>query len=277
MRIRWSSEDRSLWRRIEDKLKISNKPLKERIVKAIYNLQIQKDKLENILNKLQKRDRHVFEKCIGAHLSNDRAHAVMYANECAEIRNMAKLIMSAQLSIERVILRLETVKEFGDIMMHLSPVIGIVGEISKKLSGIVPEVSNELDKINRVLSQTVIETSGSTQSLDVPHVLTEEARQILEEASAIAEQKIKERFPELPKLSESVTEGEINIAASPPISAKTVNWTYKRMVDEEVYNYIIKNQGKISISKCALELKLTPDEVRNAIKRLMEKGIIKVI
>lgn len=276
MRIRWSSEDRSLWRKIEDKLKVSNKPLRERIVKAVYNLQIQKDKLENTLNKLQRRDRQVFEKCIGAHLSNDIAHAVMYANECAEIRNMAKLIMSAQLSIERVILRLETVKEFGDIMTQLSPVIGIVSEVSKKLSGVVPEVSNELDKIHRILNQTILETGVYTQRADTPQVLNEEAQRIIEEASAIAEQKIKERFPELPKLDEFTAEGEISIATSSPIPVKAVNLV-RRRVDEEVYNYIVKNQGKISISKCALELRLTPDEVKNAIKRLREKGVIRIV
>lgn len=276
MKVRWSSEDRGLRKKIQDKLKISNKPLKERIVKAVYNLQIQKDKLENTLNKLQRRDRQVFEKCIGAHLSNDRAHAVMYANECAEIRNMAKLIMSAQLSIERVILRLETVKEFGDIMAQLSPVIGIVNEISKKLSGVVPEVSNELDKVHRILNQTVLETGVSTQRADTPHVLNEEAQRIIEEASIIAEQKIREKFPELPKLGEPIAEGEISIATSPSIHAKTVNLMYRK-IDEEVYNYIVRNQGKISISKCALELRLTPDEVKNAIKRLREKGIIRVI
>jgi division protein CdvB (Snf7/Vps24/ESCRT-III family) len=276
LRIRWSSEDRSLWRKIEDKLKVSNKPLRERIVKAVYNLQIQKDKLENTLNKLQRRDRQVFEKCIGAHLSNDIAHAVMYANECAEIRNMAKLIMSAQLSIERVILRLETVKEFGDIMTQLSPVIGIVSEVSKKLSGVVPEVSNELDKIHRILNQTILETGVYTQRADTPQVLNEEAQRIIEEASAIAEQKIKERFPELPKLDEFTAEEEISIATSSPIPVKAVNLV-RRRVDEEVYNYIVKNQGKISISKCALELRLTPDEVKNAIKRLREKGVIRIV
>ncbi len=266
----------AFWKKVENRLKVSNKPLKERIVKAIYSLQVQKDKLENTLNKLQRRDRQVFEKCIGAHLSNDRTHAVMYANECAEIRNMAKLIMSAQLSIERVILRLETVKEFGDIMAQLSPVIGIVNEVSKKLSGVVPEVSNELDKIHRILNQTVLETGVSMQRVDTPHLLNEEARRIIEEASIIAEQKIRERFPELPKLGEPIAEGEISIATSPSIHAKTVNWMYKK-IDEEVYDYIVRNQGKISISKCALELKLTPEEVKNAIKRLREKGIIRII
>jgi hypothetical protein len=200
----------------------------------------------------------------------------MYANECAEIRNMAKLIMSAQLSIERVILRLETVKEFGDIMTQLSPVIGIVSEVSKKLSGVVPEVSNELDKIHRILNQTILETGVYTQRADTPQVLNEEAQRIIEEASAIAEQKIKERFPELPKLDEFTAEGEISIATSSPIPVKAVNLV-RRRVDEEVYNYIVRNQGKISISKCALELRLTPDEVKNAIKRLREKGVIRIV
>ncbi|KYH37565.1 MAG: hypothetical protein AYL29_005660 [Candidatus Bathyarchaeota archaeon B24] len=277
MRIRWSNEDRGIWRRIERKLKISDKPLKERIVKAIYSLQVQRDKLEHTLNKLQRRDRQVFERCIGAHLSNDLAHAVLYANECAEIRKMAKLVISAQLSLERVILRLETVKEFGDIMNQLTPVLGIVREVGKRLSGIMPEVSSELDRVHRLLNQTVLET-GIPESVETPQALSNEAKRIMEEASVIAEQKIRERFPELPKIAEPLAEGALNVtvAPSPVVVARPVSLTV-REIDEEVFNYIVKNQGRISVRKCALELKLSPEDVKKALDRLREKGRIRIV
>lgn len=277
MRIRWSNEDRGIWRRIERRLRISDKPLKERIVKAIYSLQVQRDKLEHTLNKLQRRDRQVFERCIGAHLSNDVAHAVLYANECAEIRKMAKLVISAQLSLERVILRLETVKEFGDIMNQLTPVLSIVREVGKRLSGIMPEVSSELDRVHRLLNQTVLET-GIPESMETPQALSGEAKRIMEEASVIAEQKIRERFPELPKIAEPLAEGALNVtvAPSPAVVARPVSLTV-RNVDEEVFNYIVKNQGKISVRKCALELKLSPEEVKKALDRLKEKGRIRIV
>lgn len=277
MRIRWSNEDRGIWRRIERKLRISDKPLKERIVKAMYSLQVQRDKLEHTLNRLQRRDRQVFERCIGAHLSNDVAHAVLYANECAEIRKMAKLVISAQLSLERVILRLETVKEFGDIMNQLTPVLGIVREVGNRLSGIMPEVSSELDKVHRLLNQTVLET-GIPESMERSQALSNEAKRIMEEASAIAEQKIREKFPELPKIAEPLTEGTLNVtvAPSPVVVARPVSLTV-RNIDEEVFNYIVENQGKISVRKCALELKLSPEEVRKALDRLREKGRIRIV
>jgi len=277
LRIRWSNEDRGIWRRIEKKLKISDKPLKERIVKAIYSLQVQRDKLEHTLNKLQRRDRQVFERCIGAHLSNDVAHAILYANECAEIRKMAKLVISAQLSLERVILRLETVKEFGDIMNQLTPVLGIVREVGKRLSGIMPEVSSELDRVHRLLNQTVLET-GIPEGVETPQALSNEAKRIMEEASVIAEQKIRERFPELPKIAEPLAEGTLNITVtpSPVVVARPVSLTV-RNIDEEVFNYIVKNQGRISVRKCALELKLSPEEVKKALDRLKEKGRIRIV
>lgn len=277
MRIRWSDEDRGLWRRIERRLRISSKPLKDRIIKAIYSLQVQSDKLEHTLNRLQRRDRQVFEKCIGAHLSNDVAHAILYANECAEIRKMAKLVISAQLSLERVILRLETVKEFGDVMSQLTPVLGIVKEVGKRLSGIIPEVSSELDRVHRLLNQTVVETGVSVKEAEAPRALSSEAERIMEEASVIAEQKIRERFPELPKIVEPIAEGALNIAVTPTTSIARPVGLKARNVEEEVFSYIVQNQGRISVRRCALELKLSPEEIKKALKKLREQGRIRII
>src|SRR3989441_5196903 len=174
-------------------------PLKERIAQALWRLNSQKDKVEHMSTRLQMRDKEMFQRCIGAQLSKDTAHAALYANECAEIRKMAHITMSSELALERVILRLQTVEEFGDVMAQLAPVIGVVRETRGRIAGVIPEVAGELGEVNNMLSDMSIETGevGQDQSFDMAASSTE-ARKVLEESSAIASQQMKERFPELP-------------------------------------------------------------------------------
>ena len=50
---------------------------------------------------------------MGALKRNNREKAAMCATELAEVRKLVKFLYNVQLAIERVILRLETIKELG--------------------------------------------------------------------------------------------------------------------------------------------------------------------
>jgi len=80
----------------------------------------------------------MFQRTVGAELSKDSSHARLYANECAEIRKMAHIVLSSRTCLERVILRLQTIEEFGDIMTQIAPVIGIVRETRGRIAGVIP-------------------------------------------------------------------------------------------------------------------------------------------
>ena len=124
----------------------------------------------------------MFQRCIGAQLSKDTAHAALYANECAEIRKMAHITMSSELALERVILRLQTVEEFGDVMAQLAPVIGVVRETRGRIAGVIPEVAGELGEVNSMLSDMSLET-GEVQDQDIEMAASNsEARKVLEES-----------------------------------------------------------------------------------------------
>src|SRR5574337_342955 len=66
-------------------------PLKERTGMAIYRLKVQQNKLENAALRMQQHDKEIFDKCVNAQLAHDSARAAMYANECAEVRKIAKV------------------------------------------------------------------------------------------------------------------------------------------------------------------------------------------
>jgi division protein CdvB (Snf7/Vps24/ESCRT-III family) len=186
-----------VFRKIEGKIH-HGPPLKERISEAVYRLKTQQDKLAQAVGRMENHDHELFGKCVAAQVSKDQARAALYANECAEVRKMAKLILHSQLALEQVALRLETIEQFGDFASMMGPVSGVVHTLRGQLSGVMPEVSYELGSINDMLGGIVVdagETSSMTTSLGTPG---EEAQRILAEANAIADQKMKDRFPELP-------------------------------------------------------------------------------
>lgn len=181
-------------------------PLKEKVSSAIYRLKVQQNRLEGAAMRMQQHDRELFHKCVSAQLNKDMAHASMYANECAEVRKMAKTTLRCQLALEQVALRLETVQEFGDIAVMMAPVAGVVRAIKSQISGVMPEVSYELAEIGETLSGVVMEVGETTgQSYDT-EAHSEEAQRILSEANTIAEQRMKEKFPDLPTPSASTPE-----------------------------------------------------------------------
>lgn len=131
-------------------------------------------------------------------MSKDTARAVMYANECVEVRKMARIMLQSELAIEQTILRLETVKEFGDVAAQMAPVVSIVNAVKSQLLGVMPEVSYELSTIGETLNNMMVEVGETTGSNYDMVASGEEAQKILKEANTIAEEKMKEKFPELP-------------------------------------------------------------------------------
>ncbi|MFH0748853.1 MAG: Snf7 family protein [Candidatus Bathyarchaeota archaeon] len=173
-------------------------PLRERISFTMYKLKTQSGRLDSSYQRMQNHYNEVFRKCTNSVLSKDSARASIYANECAEIRKMCQTILRSQFAIEQVLLRLETVEEFGDIAVEMTPVAGVINSIRGHLSGIVPEVSYKLGEIGDSLNDLVID-SGGAHAMSWNVVSSgEEAEKILLDANTIAEQKMKEKFPTLP-------------------------------------------------------------------------------
>lgn len=151
-------------------------------------------------------DREIFDKCVKAEMGHDNARAAMYANECAEVRKMAKVTLQCQLALEQVTLRLETIQEFGDIAAMMGPVASVVRSIRSQIAGVIPEVGFELGEVGEMLNGMVMEVGDTYgNSYDV-EAASGEAQRILTEAGAIAEQRMKERFPELPATSVATPE-----------------------------------------------------------------------
>jgi len=176
---------------------IHKEPLKKKVDQAVYRLRVQRSRLEGASMRMNQHDKELFAKCVAAQTTKDAQRAAMYANECAEVRKLSKVIIRSELALEQVMLRLETVEEFGNFAASMKPVVGVVRALGSQLAGVIPEVSFELNQIGEDLTKLVIdvgETTGHTWDIEA----SGEAQSILADASAVAEQRLKERFPELP-------------------------------------------------------------------------------
>lgn len=180
-----------------------NVPLKERVDEAIFRLRVQENRLDAASTRMEQHDKEMFNKCVKAQMDKDNARAAMYANECAQVRKMAKVTLQCQLALEQAALRLETVREFGQIAAMMAPVASVVRSVQGKISGVIPEVGYELGEIGEMLNSVVYEVGEATGSNYEVQASSEEAQRILMEANTLAEHRMQQRFPDLPAATPS--------------------------------------------------------------------------
>ena len=173
-------------------------PLRPRLDFAVRRIELQVQKLDQATERFSQRDKTIFARIVDAYTKHDTARANVFANELAEIRKMERLIINARLALEQIVLRLRTVSELGDVVSTLGPAVGVLRSIRAGLVSVFPEAENELGEIGNMLSGIMIEAgqgSGMTLNFDT---VNEESSKILNEAATVAEQRVKEKFPDLP-------------------------------------------------------------------------------
>ncbi len=194
---RWRRDDQPLLSKVRDRI-TSSKPLKSRIAEAERKIKIQMNKIDLALSRITERDSYIFRKVVMALQRKDPQQASVYANELSEVRKLGKLVTQANLALQQVTLRLNTVRDLGDAVTVLSPAISVVKNVGSNLSYIIPEAHGEISEINNILGDILIdagELSGNTYMNT--ETTNEEANKILSDASTLAEKRMKQLFPEI--------------------------------------------------------------------------------
>ncbi|MDA4121456.1 MAG: Snf7 family protein [Thaumarchaeota archaeon] len=207
---KWEKQNtQSFGNRVKDSVRNPG-PLKPRLDLAVRQIQVQVAKLDSTTNKLRERDNSIFTKVVASLQKHDTQHASVFANELAEIRKMNKMVTQAKLALEQIVLRLNTITELGDIVVTLTPAMAVIRNVKQGLVGVLPEAESEIGEISGLLSSILVD-AGTVGGYSLNfEAANEDAEKILAEASAVAEQRMKERFPEVPAglpAQESTSEG----------------------------------------------------------------------
>ncbi len=189
-----------------DKFRDTVKPqgaLKPRIQNAVNKLQVQTTKMDAMLTKLDQRDQQLFKRVVSSVQQHDTNGSKVLSNELAEIRKVKKMLGGARMSLEQVQLRLGTIHDLGDAMVAIGPAMNTMRGLQSSLGKFMPEADSELNTMTQTLNGLMVDSlSGDAFNMESDDVSNEETDKILQEASAVAEQQIGEKFPSVPSLDE---------------------------------------------------------------------------
>lgn len=228
----------------------------------------------------------------------------MCANELAEVRKLIKLLSQTQIAIERIVLRLETIKELSTIMVDLKPALSALKNVTANLVNTMPDIASELDKVNNNIQETLIVTKFSSEPPTIlTNLKTPAGQEILEEVNTVLEQKLAEQLPEPPAL-ETSSEPEqskqeiremVALMAGCPESHRnereetpetflsikdlkmqsiSLRIQHSDFLEDKLLDYIKQSNGRLDVTECALKLKIPPKEVEKTLENLGTKGKI---
>jgi division protein CdvB (Snf7/Vps24/ESCRT-III family) len=174
-------------------------PLKPRIEEAQKKLHMQIARLDGISSRMQEKDKLIFKRVVLAMQSHDSSHAKVLSGELSQIRKMNKMVTSAKLALEQIQLRLNTMTELGDVVVTLSPAMSVIKGLQSGLSGMMPEADQSFGQISELLGN-IMTDSGQIPNSEIANfnTINEDTAQIMEEASAVVEMNMKNKFPDLP-------------------------------------------------------------------------------
>ena len=189
---------------LSEKLRETVKPhgaLKPRIEGAVNMFQGQISKMDAMLTKLRQRDEQLFKRIVAAMQQHDASTSRVLSNELAEIRKVTKMLGNARMALEQVQLRLTTIHDLGDAMVAIAPAMSTMKGLKSSLGRFMPEADSELNAMTQTLNGLMMDSlAGGDFNVD-SDVSNEETEKILQEASAVAEQQIGDRFPSVPSPS----------------------------------------------------------------------------
>ena len=173
-------------------------PLKSQIEQANRQIRLLISQLDGTVNRIRQRDSTIFKNVVASLAKHDMQHAAVYANELSEVRKMGKMVTQAQLAMEQISLRLGTITDLGEIANTLAPAVSVIKNMKEGLSSALPDADREINEISGLLSSVLVDAStsgGISLNFDAAN---EDAQRVLEEAAAVAEQRMKDSFPEIP-------------------------------------------------------------------------------
>lgn len=265
-------------------------------------LKSQQFKLGQVIIKLTTRDKILFKTCATALKEKNKERAAIFANELSEIRKLTKVIYHTQILVERIILRLETLKEFNAAFADLKPVLTNLQSVTKSLSSFMPQMAFEMERVNESIFEVISMSKIDASKLEVPtDIKTPGGEEVLAEVAGFLEEQLTEKLPTPPtsapvmekpqpqrvqkvrkmvaltaSCSEISEPKKQDYVSYKDTEMKRITWTVNDELEESVLQYAKKREGQLDISQCANDLKVACGEIEKALETLGVKGKIKI-
>lgn len=178
----------------------SGGPLKPRLDAVQKKIQAQIARLEELYSALKSKDEDAFRKLVASIKESNTQYSTVLSADLARARQMSRAVFLSRVALEKLAAKLSSVTDFGDLVIVLSPAMAVVKNLRSSLTPQVPEMEVELGIISELLSGILVDAGqvgGYTINFETANG---EAVRLIDEASLVVEQKMKEEFPGIPDL-----------------------------------------------------------------------------
>ena len=173
--------------------------LKSDMEKATSVVNNQLARLRMLDEKFSRMDNNFRHQIISNIKSGNNSRAKALAGELSNIRNVQRTTQNAGLALEVMLIRFSTINEFAMVMETINPTIGMIRDIQRDISKVIPAASNVFSEMKSITSDVLV---NSDINLDVGSKFStpvdKDALSILNEIEGILENEAKAKLPEVP-------------------------------------------------------------------------------
>ncbi len=186
---------------ITDKINDTFNPkgaLKPKIQNGIKKLQTQIAKLDSMIVKLNERDAKLFKRIVEATQLHDVSASRILSKELVEVRKTTKILGNARIALEQIELRLTTYHDLGDTVVTIMPTIGLMKNLKSSLVKFMPNADQEINQMAQMLGGFMTDSFSTDATFGMDETTNSESEKILQEAAAVAESSVGDKFPAMP-------------------------------------------------------------------------------
>jgi division protein CdvB (Snf7/Vps24/ESCRT-III family) len=172
-------------------------PLKPRVNAVMDQINSQVSKFDIILNEIKTKDYEIFRSMLSSVKDNNTLSSRISLSNLVQVTKLIKVVSLSKVVFESLNVKLSTVSSIIDLVSTLSPGIALVKNVRSSLISYMPESKYEIGSISDLIGGILIDAGQIGSYIINFEIANEKASCLIKEASLIAEQKIKEEFPDL--------------------------------------------------------------------------------
>lgn len=175
-------------------------PLKPRLDAVRKKIQVSINRLEELHRINRPRDNEILRKLMVSINENNTQHCTLLSSELATARQLSRALLLTSLALEKLISKLSSASDFGDLVIILTPSMAVVKNLRSSITPYVPEMEGDLGFISELLSGILVDAGqvgGFTINFETAN---EEAVRFIREVSQVVDEKMEEEFSKVPEL-----------------------------------------------------------------------------
>jgi hypothetical protein len=164
----------------------------------------------------------------------------------------------------------------------------VLRKVNKTVQGLVPSLDQASDEINAALTETMAEMGNVSPSISL-HIETESGEELIEQARKLAEERAEEMKRSMVVTPFQIQQNGGEMAKRVPLLASgededeesaALGTLYRAPpeedAEEQVLQYAAIHNGSVDVSDVSMILKMPPDDLEEAMLKLLAEGKVKV-